>query len=354
MKLVVHILRELTHAFVFAVFGMFVIALPVIAVAAVSKLAGVNTLGVLGYLPLLIGGLVPYVLPLSYLLAVVTVYGRLAADNEWTAIRMAGIQPLKMVLPAAILAAACSAGTLWLLSETLPLARRLRDDYKATAIREQVKQIPANETEIKLDQFYLCSAWRDGDAFIDAWLHVPAIGREPARTLRARSVRFEFTEKDLYIHLHGAHIVSDAKDFANENPTLRLDLEELFGSKTAQLNRPRHLTSTELAQRAAEPGVSEALRTQLVFEIHDRRALSATYWMFLLLGVPTGLLLRKGTQLGAISAAVGYALLYYLLSMRLSKELSTSQVIPPAIGAWIVVALGCVCGAILLRKALRA
>lgn len=354
MKLILHILRELTHAFVFAVFGMFVIALPVIAVAAVYKLQGVNTLGVIGYLPLLIGGLVPYVLPLSFLLAVVTVYGRLAADNEWTAIRMAGIQPLKMVLPGAILALACSAGTFWLLSETLPHARRLRDDYRATAIREQVRQIPVNETEIKLDQFYLCSAWRDGDAFVDAWLHVPAIGREPARTLRARSVRFEFTEKELFIHLRGAHIVSDAKDFANENPTLRLDLAELFGTKTTSLNKPRHLTSSQLAERALEPGVSERVRSQLTFEVHDRRALSSTYWMFLLLGVPTGLLLRKGTQLGAISAAVGYALLYYLLSMRLSKELSTSQVIPPEFGAWFVVALGCLCGAFLLRKALRA
>lgn len=354
MKLVVHILRELTQAFVFAVFGMFVIALPVIAVSAVHKLQGVNTLGVIGYLPLLIGGLVPYVLPLSFLLAVVTVYGRLAADNEWTAIRMAGIQPLKMVLPGAILATVCALGTLWLVSETLPHARRARDDYRSTAIREQMKQIPRNETEIKLKEFYLCSAWREGDAFVDAWLHVPSIGQEPARTLRARSVRFEFTERELFIHLHGAHIVTGSKDFANENPTLRLDLDQLFGSGSANLSRPRHLTSRELAKRAADPALTEAQRRQLVFEIHERRALSATFWMFLLLGVPTGLLLRRGTQLGAISAAVGYALLYYLLSMRLSKELSTSAVIPPALGAWVVVALGSVCGAVLLRKALRA
>lgn len=353
VKLIVHILRELTSAFLFAVFGMFVVALPVIAVAAVYKLQGVNTLGVLGFLPLLIGGLVPYVLPLSYLLAVVTVYGRLAADNEWTAIRMAGIWPLKMLVPGAILAAACSAGTWWLLADKLPEARRLRDDYRVTALREQARQVPPNETELKFGEFYLVSAWREGDAFIDAWMHVPAIGKEPARTLRARSVRFEFTADELFVHLRGAHIVSDAKDFSNENPTIRLNLAELLGDKTANLGKPRHLTSGELAQRVADPATKPEQRTQWIFEIHDRRALSSTYWMFLLLGAPTGLILRRGTQLGALAAAVGYALLYYLLSMRLSKELASSRVIPPEFGAWLVVAVGCVCGLFLLRKALR-
>src|SRR5690349_3345525 len=141
MKLFVYVLNEIVQAFLFAVAGMFVIALPVIAVAAVAKLQGVNTIGVLRFLPLLIAGLVPYVLPLSYLLAVVSTYGRLAADNEWTAIRMAGIQPLKMLLPALFLAGLCAWGTSWMLADEMPAIRRAQDGYKSHALREQLKQL---------------------------------------------------------------------------------------------------------------------------------------------------------------------------------------------------------------------
>jgi hypothetical protein len=59
MKLPLYISRELVQAFLFAVVGMFVIAMPVIAVAAVTKLQGVNTLGVLRFMPLLVAGSCP-------------------------------------------------------------------------------------------------------------------------------------------------------------------------------------------------------------------------------------------------------------------------------------------------------
>jgi lipopolysaccharide export LptBFGC system permease protein LptF len=75
--------------------------------------------------------------------------------------------------------------------------------------------------------------------------------------------------------------------------------------------------------------------------------------MFLLLGIPTGLLLRRGTQLGALSVAVGYALLYYVLAMRLARDLGSDQVLPPLFAAWSVDIAGSVVGAWLLYKALR-
>jgi lipopolysaccharide export system permease protein len=75
--------------------------------------------------------------------------------------------------------------------------------------------------------------------------------------------------------------------------------------------------------------------------------------MFLLLGIPTGLLLRKGTQLAALSVAVGYALLYYVLSLRLTEDLAGMDLIPPELGAWSVNIVGALAGLWLLRKALR-
>jgi lipopolysaccharide export LptBFGC system permease protein LptF len=115
----------------------------------------------------------------------------------------------------------------------------------------------------------------------------------------------------------------------------------------------RYKRSSELAALAVREDVEPEAASVYRFEINQRRALSATYLMFLLLGIPTGLILRKGTQLGALSVAVGYALVYYVLAMRLSRELGTSHALPPLLAAWTVDIAGCAVGAWFLYKALR-
>jgi lipopolysaccharide export system permease protein len=85
--------------------------------------------------------------------------------------------------------------------------------------------------------------------------------------------------------------------------------------------------------------------------VHRRYALSATCLLFLILGAPTGLILRRGTQLGALAAGVGYALLYYLLSMRFGKTLGESGTIPEWVAAWSTTVLGALAGLFLLARA---
>jgi len=81
--------------------------------------------------------------------------------------------------------------------------------------------------------------------------------------------------------------------------------------------------------------------------------MSTVFLLFLGLGAPTGLMLRRGTQLGALSVAVGYGLVYYILSMRVGKGLARSADVPAWLAAWITPALFLLASVILLRKALR-
>jgi lipopolysaccharide export LptBFGC system permease protein LptF len=353
MKLFLYVLRELVQAFVFAVGGMLVIALPVIAVAAMSRLPGVHMSWVLRFLPLMIAQLVPYVLPLSFLLAVVSTYGRLAADNEWTAIRMAGIHPVRMLLPGLLIAAGLSFGTTRLLEEHMPTIRRAQDGFRAHAIREQFKEFSPGETELKIGPFFLSSAWREGDDFLRAILYVPKMGDDPARTVLAERVRFQVSDREVFVFLHKARFTDAKGDFRTENTTLRVDLDQLLAPKEQTFGSTRHKTSREIAKLAEDPATPEGRANRYRYEVQYRRALSCTYLMFLLLGAPTGLFLRKGTQLGALSAAIGYALLYYLLSMRLSTELTDSRVVPPLVGAWSVIAIGSAVGVYLVWRTVR-
>ena len=64
------------------------------------------------------------------------------------------------------------------------------------------------------------------------------------------------------------------------------------------------------------------------------------------------MILRSGTQLGAFTGAVGYAFLYYVLAMRLGKQLALAEVVPPSVAAWATDGLFFVFGAVIFYRAL--
>src|SRR5262245_40334410 len=99
-----YILRELLKNF----------ALSMIALTALFTLAGgifntvayegVTSSDLLSFLPLLFPIVVTLTMPVAALFACTMVYGRLAADNELTACRAAGINVHRLLLPAGLLA----------------------------------------------------------------------------------------------------------------------------------------------------------------------------------------------------------------------------------------------------------
>jgi lipopolysaccharide export system permease protein len=353
LKLHAYIFFELVTAFAFTLGGILVLALPAITAAAVHKLAGVEILLVLMYIPLIVAGLIPYVLPLAFLLAVVHVYGRLAADNEWTALRMSGRNPLAMFLPGVALAGVLGLTTWWLLAEKLPEIRYKQSIFATAALAETARHISPGRTEVKIKDFYVSAVSREGDDFIDAFVFIPPMkpGEEP-KTLRADRVRFSSDEDNVYAQFIRARTVIGGQDVRIGEPVIRLDLDAMR-RKAGPRDKPRYMTSEQLRAQI-DAGTLEADKTTtFVFEIHYRRALAVTCLMFLLLGAPTALMFRRGTQLLPLAIAVGYSLLYYVLSMRLGMILNQARVIPPGPAAWSVVILGLVAGALLTRKAMR-
>jgi lipopolysaccharide export LptBFGC system permease protein LptF len=89
------------------------------------------------------------------------------------------------------------------------------------------------------------------------------------------------------------------------------------------------------------------------FEIHQRNAIASIYFVYLFLGLPLGLILGRGKQLGALALAIGVALLYYVLAMRLGQELARRHVFAPIFCAWTVNVLGLGVGAWLMWRAWR-
>ena len=153
-------------------------------------------------------------------------------------------------------------------------------------------------------------------------------------TVFADVAQLLFEDEFVVLRLTNAHFLQKSSEVSVRYPEYRLSMAELFPPAIHDRNKPKFMRNHELADRLAEGGLDPVFERDAVFEMHRRHALSVTYLLFLLLGVPTGVVLRSSTQLGAFSGAVGFAFLYYILALRLGKELALAGDVHPIVAAW--------------------
>ncbi len=352
MRLQLHVLRELVVAIGFTLGGMLVLALPAVAVSAISKLQGVQISAILLYLPLLLAGLLPYLLPLAFLLGTVSTFGRLAQDNEWTAIRMTGRHPMKILVPGVLVAIVLGSVTFWMTSELLPRIRTKQSQYLVTSLSEAVRELNPGRTDIQFGEFYLTARRREGKAFVDAQVYIPPIADQPARHLRADRIDVRVEEPSIVLLFKNARAIVGGAEIQNGDLKLRIDLQELSTAKEGRYDRIRYLTNPRIREELARGAVGNR-QQELRYELHYRMSMASVFGVFLLLGTATGLMQSRGNQLRGLAAAAGYALAFYLLHMRLGNQLANKGVLPPEPCAWTAIAIGTVAGVWLLVKAFR-
>lgn len=349
MTLELYLLRQLLVATLFASGALAFVVFPAIAVTAVHKLGGVGLGAVATYIPMVAIGLLPYLLSLGFLLAVVSTYGRLAADNEWIALTMAGVHPLRTLVPGALLALVLGAGTYFLLAEVSPRWKLEQNNFRQTAVMQAFRSLAPGRTEIDLPGFYIGAVSRDGAAFVDAQVRVPS----DDMVIVAERVELSFDDDAIELQLHHPRTVAGDGMFNVEGMRIVRELDDLLRPKSRDPNKPSHRSSASM-RRALQDGTAPAKWAGLyVFEIHQRYALSVIFGLFLLIGVPTGLWLRSGTQLVGLGVAAIYAFVYYIVSMRLGRELADSGAMSPALAAWTTNIAGLVVGAVAMVRMVR-
>ncbi len=339
-----YVLRQLLMGFTIALFGTAFTVFPVLAVSAVHRLSGVGIGAVLGYLPLVGMDILPFLVPMAFLLAVVATFGRFSVDNEWTAIRSAGIHPMRTLLMPALVAIVLGGVTFWLMSEVRPRWKDAQYDYRNSAIKEAFQSLAAGRTELVFGDFYLNSGSREGNTFYDAVLEVPRGEGEEPIVIIADAANFGFDRSNdgsatleddlLRIEFAGARTVKDDEYMAMEYPVLRLPLDELLPKRKPSKNVARFRTSGALRAALKADDIEPVDERRFNYEVHSRYALSACFLVFLSIGVPAGLRRRSGTQLGALASAVSFAFIYHVLSLNLGKETAHSGSVDPVLAAW--------------------
>jgi lipopolysaccharide export LptBFGC system permease protein LptF len=354
----VYVLRQLLAAFVFAVAGLLFVALPGIVVSTVHKLPNVEPALLLSYLPLVLKTLAPYVLPLCFMLSVVAVYGRLAADREWIAMQMSGFWPMRFFVPALALATLLAGATYWMVSEELPKLKERQKRFLVDAAASVIENLQPGKTSISLGEFYLKAADRDEETgtFYDAYIRMPE-GEDLEGDVFASAVDISIVGSKLRGRLRDWELFVPRGGMSGsghgENVVFQIDLAERMGGQQRNWDKPRYLTSPEIMAALDDGRIPAGGERPFLYELHRRGAMAAAFFLFLGLGAPTGLLLRRGTQLGALAVAAGYGIAYYLLTMRLGKTLGLSESLPVWLGPWLTTIVGGAAAWLLLQKAIR-
>lgn len=333
MTLQLYILRQLLISFAFSLAGIGLLVVPSVAVQAIHKLGGVSLLAIIDYLPLVLVELVPYVLPMAFLLGVVATFGRLAVDKELIASAMAGIHPARVLVPGLAIAIPLMGVTNWMLSSVSPEWKYVQREYLRQTEAEVFRTLSAARTEMDVGNFYLKAQYAEGNLKHDVILSVTRENGEET-TVVADEVFLAFDDEWFTASMQHAQAISGGSELENENPVFRVRLDSLFPPDPKNRRRAKFMTSHEMQREISSGALVEKENRSFRYEIHRRHALSLTYVLFLLLGVPTGILIRSGTQLGAFTGAMGYAFLYYVLAFRLGKELADWNVLSPVLAAW--------------------
>ena len=356
MKLQVYVLRQLVVSLAFSVGGMLLVALPGIAVRTAHEIPSAEAHHLVQFLAISLQNLVPYVLPICFLLATVATFGRLAADKEWIAIQMAGVRPAKLLLPALGVGAALGAFALVLLTMVLPGGKARQRELVIEATSEALANLgPAGTSLSFADGKVILEALsfdRETGLMHDVFLRTSE-GSNAAGDYHAEAARITIEDHVLHAELFDLFFLQysagELVEAQAEGPIVVWQTLERDGGS----NRPRYLTTPQIQRALAKGAFGEKKVPRYEFEVQYRYALAAAFLVFALLGPATGLLARRGTQLGAMAICSGYALLHHLLQMQVAKDLGTSGAWPPVLAAWSPIGLGLVASLLLLRKALR-
>ncbi len=306
-----YILRQVVLSFVFAfavIMGVFLVAMCFQTIRSYSSV-GLGTL--LRILPLVACNAASWAVFVSTCPAMTVVYGRLSADNEIDAMRISGIATRRMVTPALLFSLLVCAGTYGVVEGLAPDANYARRMLIREFSLELLRTPPPGKQHFPFGQFELSYLDASGGVLQLPYLIKYANGKPELEytAVSGRVVLAEGRNPQLILSRPTA-IEHDASGrvtlgSAMNDVPVELPLEEFFLAD----RRPDNMHLRELWSAAhREPKTGR--RNWYLTVFWSRFAQSAAPFFLVLVSVPIGILVRRGSRLAGLGAALPPFLLY--------------------------------------------
>ena len=281
-------------------------------------------------------------LPVAFLLGLLIGIGRLSADSELTALRASGVDLLVLYRPIGVLAAVTGGVTLVLMLAVVPLTNHLLYAMK-----------------LRLSSFAFAQRIQPGVFSPEiAGLRVYAEGASPDRreltgliisdrsnpegaelTLARRGwLELEEDQGRLWLRVEDAerhHLSEDGRrydvtSFSRQRMVLQ-DNGPTLGVSEKQI---REQTLRELLERASARARRPEDRRLALTEVHKKFALPAACLVFGLIGLPLGIVNRRGGRAAGFAVSIGIVLFYYAL-LATGEARAIEGRMSPGLAMWL-------------------
>ncbi len=330
--------------------------------------------------------------PMSFLVGIVTAFGRLSFDNEITAIKTAGVSTYRLIIPVVLVSFALSIFMVLFMNFTIPngnkayakLDKEIRRKNPALVLEPDVVM---DEMSSKEKKWYFKSIDPETGRMknIRIWEYDSGTAKTPKLITAEEGELNSFSQWTSLKLYRGTIYQADRKDptkgfvigtFAEDEVILdisgSLDKEYQVSSRArnmsikeikakikefrAELKLPTAGEENSGAMAVVGPARKRRLREYLIpmycVEYWKKYSIPFACLAFGLIAVPVGLIVRRGGRMAGLGVGLGIITLYYVF-LTAGEKIARTGAIPPFLGAWIPNILTCVLGTILIMRSIR-
>ncbi len=322
---------------------------------------GVNAGEILKLFGYLLPSLLIFSIPIAILTATLLGFGRMASDNEITAIRSAGISFYPIIADLLLVGLMFSLLCLYFNDSLIPQSHyRTRNILREIGVKKPTAYLE-EKTFIKAFKGYIIFIYKiKGDQLEDVRIYQPQPDK-PTRTIIAREGEFiPIPEKDAIKLLLRKGSVSEPTFAGNKmfykmnfNKTYKILLElqdkqdiEKLGKKASDM------TIRELNEEIKNLRNLGVDVQPLLVGLYRKFSLSFSSLVFILIGVPLAIKAKRRERSLGFGLSLIVCLFYYLL-MALGESLALRNMVNPVLGVWLPNIVVLIIGGFLTFKVLE-
>jgi lipopolysaccharide export LptBFGC system permease protein LptF len=262
--------------------------------------------------------------PMSLLVATLVALGRLSADMELVAIKAGAVSLSKLMLPLVCLGLAFSLAMLAFNELVLPQAIHGYQTLYYDIVSQRSSVVIQENTYISdFENLILHVGSKDpnSDRLGNLTVIKLATDKEPLQWIQARWGRLVSDKANfrVYLELHdgtaqflGNAGTSELTTFSYDGSTVDLDIAGTLRQVQGKDRQPQEMTIREIAGKLDSMPPSDHDRFHYAVEMHKKIAIPFACLVFVLIGFPLGVLVRKGGRMLGFILAIALIFIYYL------------------------------------------
>ncbi len=288
-------------------------------------------------------------IPFSFLTAILLVFGRLSADNELIAMRMAGLSMWRICVPVGALAILFTAVCLFINVTVTPWAKTEMEGMKANLFnlmrKEPMMLFPDQQVMSDLPGHLVFAKKEDGK--LKGLQIIKMENQRPETFIFAReatvSVDFDSAQAEMLMDMkdvnimakgnEGTFMVSNQPVYMREAP-FGVSIEKFRMARQAAADKPSHMGIGRLIRRSYDSTLEPKVRAACRTELSTRFAFSISCITFGLIAVPMGITAQRRESSAGFILSMIIAVTYYSL-LQVASMMKEKEDMYPHLLVWI-------------------